>query len=321
MIRILKAIALAAGALFFSNPAPAQTYPAKPVRLIVPYAPGQGTDVLSRFLAQKLQESLGQPFVIENKPGAGGNIGAEAAAKASPDGYTLVMGTNATHAANLAMYGTLPFDHMRDFAPIALVGMLPMVLSAAPSFPASSLDELIAAAKTKPNEINIALPSTTAQIVLELFTRTAGAKLFAVTYKGSAAAFTDVVGGRVPLLIDTATATLPQIAAGKLKALAVSTARRTALAPGIPTFAESGLRGFELVAWNALFAPRGTPVSIVQRLNLEVVRILALPDTRERLLQMGFEPAGSTPEQLAAFVESETRKWTELIRSAGVKAQ
>jgi tripartite-type tricarboxylate transporter receptor subunit TctC len=321
MIRILKALALAAGALACSAAAHAQTYPTKPVRLIVPYAPGQGTDVLSRFLGQKLQESLGQPFVIENRPGAGGNIGADAAAKAAPDGYTLVMGTNATHAANLAMYGSLPFDHVGDFAPIALVGMLPMVLSAAPAYPVSSVQELVAAAKAKPGEINVALPSTTAQIVLELFTQTAGARLFAVTYKGSGAAFTDVAGGRVPLLIDTATATLPQVAAGKLKPIAISTAKRTALAPGIPTFAEAGLAGFELVAWNALFAPRGTPAPIVQRLNAEVLRILAQPDTRERLLQMGFEPAGTSPEQLAAFVQSETRKWTALIRSAGVKAQ
>jgi tripartite-type tricarboxylate transporter receptor subunit TctC len=321
MIRTLKALTLAAAALACPAGALAQTYPAKPVHVIVPYAPGQGTDVLTRFLGQKLQESLGQPFVIENKPGAGGNIGTDAAARAAPDGYTLVMGTNATHAANVAMYSSLTFDHVRDFTPIALVGMLPMVLSAAPGYPAASVAELVATAKAKPGEINVALPSTTAQIVLELFTQTAGVKLFPVPYKGSGAAFTDVAGGRVPLLIDTATASLPNFGAGKLKPIAISTAKRTNLAPGIPTFAEAGLAGFELVAWNALFAPRGTPAPIVQRLNAEVLRILAQPETRERLLQMGFEPAGSSPEQLAAFVQSETRKWGTLIRSAGVKAQ
>ena len=321
MTDMLKKLALAVVATVFSGGILAQPYPAKPVTLIVPYAPGQGTDVLSRFLAQKLQESLGQPFVVENKPGAGGNIGADAAAKAAPDGYTLVMGTNATHAANVAMYPNIAFDHVKDFAPVALVGMLPMVLSAAPSYPAASVRDLVAAAKAKPGEINVALPSTTAQVVLEQFQQMSGTKLFSITYKGSGAAFTDVAGGRIPLLIDTATASLPQINAGKLKAIAISTAARTNLAAAIPTFAESGLPGFELVAWNALFAPRGTPPAIVQKLSSEVAKILAQPEIQRRFLQMGFEPSGSTPEQLTAFVESETRKWGALIRAAGLKAQ
>jgi tripartite-type tricarboxylate transporter receptor subunit TctC len=321
MIRNLAKLAYAVAALTFAAGAAAQAYPARPVLLIVPYAPGQGTDVLSRVVAQKLQESLGQPFVVENKPGAGGNIGAEVAAKAAPDGYTLVMGTNATHAANIAMYPKLSFDHIKDFAPVALVGMLPMVLSASPSYSATTVMQLIAAAKEKPGEINVALPSTTAQVVLEQFQQMSGTKLFPVTYKGSGAAFTDVAGGRIPLLIDTVTASLPQINAGKLKPIATSTASRTKVAPNIPTFAEAGLAGFELAGWNALFAPRGTPAPVIQKLNGEVTRLLAQPETQQRLLQMGFEPSGGTPEQLGAFVESETKKWVTLIRAAGLTAQ
>ena len=196
-----------------------------------------------------------------------------------------------------------------------------MVLSAAPSYAAASVREVIAAAKAKPGEINVALPSTTAQVVLEQFQQMSGTKLFPITYKGSGAAFTDVAGGRIPLLIDTVTASLPQINAGKLKPLAITTGARTNLAPNIPTFAESGLPGFELVAWNALFAPRGTAPQIVHKLSGEVAKILAQPETQQRLLQMGFEPSGSTPEQLAAFVETETRKWGALIRAAGLQAQ
>jgi tripartite-type tricarboxylate transporter receptor subunit TctC len=199
--------------------------------------------------------------------------------------------------------------------------MLPMVLSASPSYPAASVSQLIAAAKAKPGEINVALPSTTAQVVLEQFQQMSGAKLFAVTYKGSGAAFTDVAGGRIPLLVDTVTASLSQINAGKLKPIAITTGSRSKVAPNIPTFAESGLAGFELVAWNALFAPRGTPAPVIQKLNGEVTKILAQPETQQRLLQMGFEPSSSTPEQLGAFVESETKKWVTLIRSAGLTAQ
>lgn len=257
MIRRAQQLFSLIAALSFCAAALAQpAYPAKPVVLIVPYAPGQGTDVLARIVAQKLQETLGQPFVVENKPGAGGNIGTEAAAKAAPDGYTIVMGTNATHAANAAMYPKMGFDHIKDFAPISLVGMIPMVLSTAPSYPASSLKDVIAAAKQKPGDINVALPSTTAQVVLEQLQQMSGAKFFSVTYKGSGAAFTDVAGGRIPLLIDTVTASLPQISSGKLKPIAITTASRAKGAPNIPTVAESGVPGFELVAWNALYAPR-----------------------------------------------------------------
>lgn len=317
MIRFILSLA----AVMLCAAASAQTYPSRPVVVVVPYAPGQGTDVLTRVIALKLQEGLGQPFVVENRPGAGGNIGTEVVAKAAPDGYTLLMGTNATHAANAAMYPKLSFDHQKDFAPISLVGMIPMVLSASPSYSAHSLDELLQAAKRKPGEINVALPSTTAQVVLEQLQQMTGARFFSVTYKGSGAAFTDVAGGRIPLLIDTVTASLPQISAGKLKAVAISTAARTKGAPTIPTFAESGVPAFELVAWNALYAPQGTPQATIARLNSEVNKVLAQPDTQQRLVQLGFEPVGGTVEQLAAFTKSETEKWGKLVRAAGLQAQ
>ena len=321
MIGIVRKLLSSVGVFSLCTVAFAQAYPIRPVVIIVPYAPGQGTDVLTRVMAQKLQEALGQPFVVENKPGAGGNIGTEAAAKAAPDGYTLVMGTNATHAANAAMYPKLGFDHLKDFAPVTLVGMVPMVLSASPSYAGTSVSDLIAAAKQKPGDINVALPSTTAQVVLEQLQQMSGTKFFPVTYKGSGAAFTDVAGGRIALLIDTVTASLPQITAGKLKPLAISTASRAKGAPNIPTFSEAGLAGFELVGWNALYAPRDTPPAVIGKLNGEVNRILAQPDTQQRLLQMGFEPVGGTPQQLAAFTEGETSKWGTLIRAAGLKAQ
>ena len=303
------------------SPAAAQPYPNRPIKLVVPYPPGQGTDVLARTIAERVAASIGQPIVVENRPGAGANIGTDFVAKAAPDGYTLLMGTNATHAMNAAMYPALPFDPVKDFAPVILAGTLPMVLSAAPGFAASSIREIAALAKAKPGTINVALPSTTARVVLETLKQNDGIDLFAVPYKGSGAALTDLIGGQVQLMIDTVTASMPQINAGKIKAIAISTAQRTELASNIPTFAESGAPGFELVAWNALFAPRDTPAEIVALLNAEVNKALAQPEVRQRLLRMGFDAGGGSPDKLRGFVESETQRWGQLIRKAGIKAE
>lgn len=323
MIRMLKPILVGLAACAFAAGALAQAYPARPLRLVVPYPPGQGTDVVSRLIAQKLSGSLGQQIIVDNRPGAGGNIGADMVAKAAPDGHTLVMGTNATHAANAAMYPTMPYDHMEDFVPVALVGLLPMVLSANPSFEASSVKELVGLAKAGPGALSVAVPSSSARVVLELFRQLSSADLFAVDYRGSGAAFTDVLGGRVPLTIDTLAASAGHLSAGRLKAIALSTAGRSESAPGIATFAEAGLEGFDLAPWNALFAPRGTPAKIVARLNTGVAEAISDAQVRARLLQLGVEPApsGFSPEKLAAFVRSETRKWGELVRSAGIKVQ
>ena len=299
--------------------AQAQPYPSKPVRIIVPYQAGQGTDVATRHFAEQLTKALGQSFYIENRPGAGANIGTEAAAKSPPDGYTLIMGTVATHTMNQFLYTSLGFDPEKDFEPIILTGMLPMVISANPAFPPNTVAELIAAAKAKPDSINIAMPSTTARIVYELFKQRSGAPLFGVAYKGSATSMTEVMGGQVPLTIDTVTATRTLVQSGKLKALAITTLKSSELLPGVKSVSEQGLPGFEVTAWNALYAPKGTPKAIIDQLNAEMAKIIATPETRTRLLALGYEPASGSPQQLADFGRAEREKWGTLIKAAGIK--
>ena len=319
-----KAMAYAAGVvagLLYSLAATAQTYPTKTVKIIVPYQAGQGTDVAARYFAEQLSKSLGQTFYVDNKPGAGGNIGTEAAARSAPDGYTLMMGTNATQTMNEFLYPSTGYDSQKDFAPIILVGMLPMVISANPSFPANSISELIAAAKAKPDKIDMALPSTTARIVFELLKERTGAPLFGVPYKGSATAMTEVTGGQVQTIIDTVTATRGHVTAGKLKALGITTLKSSELLPGVKSVAEQGVPGFEMTAWNAFYAPAGTPKPIIDLLNAEVTKILAQPDTQQRLLGLGFEPAGGTPESLAKLEVQERAKWAPLIKAAGLKGE
>ena len=319
-----KAMACAAGllaGLLSGAPAIAQTYPTKTVKIIVPYQAGQGTDVAARYFAEQLSKSLGQTFYVDNKPGAGGNIGAEAAAHSAADGYTLLMGTNATQTMNEFLYPSTGYDSQKDFAPIILVGMLPMVISANPSFPANSISELIAAAKAKPDKIDMALPSTTARIVFELLKERTGAPLFGVPYKGSATAMTEVTGGQVQTIIDTVTATRGHVAAGKLKPLGITTLKSSELLPGVKSVAEQGVPGFEMTAWNAFYAPAGTPKPIIDLLNAEVTKILAQPDTQQRLLGLGFEPAGGTPESLAKLEVQERAKWAPLIKAAGLKGE
>ena len=317
----LKALAgtLCLIASLLSGAALAQAYPTKTVRIIVPYQAGQGTDVMARYVAEQLTKSLGQTFYVDNKPGAGGNIGTEAGARSAPDGYTLTMGTNATHSMNAFLYPSVGYDAEADFAPIILVGMLPMVISANPDFSARSITELVAAATAKPDRIDVALPSTSARIVFELLKANTGAPLFGVPYKGSATAMTEVMGGQVQLIIDTATATRGHVAAGKLNALGITTLKTSALLPGVKSVAEQGVGDFEMTAWNALYAPHGTPQPIIDMLNAEVAKILAQAETRQRLLLLGFEPAGGTATQLAAFERQERAKWGPLIKAAGLK--
>jgi len=300
----------------------ADAYPSKPIRLIVPYTPGQGADSAARIVATKLSEQLGQPLVVENRPGAGGNIGSEAAARAEPDGYTLLVGSNATHAANSSLYSSMRFDPLKDFAPISYIGSVSMVMLAAPDFPAADMRELIDLAKTKPDQINVAVPSSTARVVLELLTTTSGTQLKDIAYKGSSNAVSDLLGGHVQLSIDTAMAATPQVTAGKLKALGVSTSKRSAMLPDVGTFAESGLPGFDLAAWNVWFAPSGTAAEIIDKLNLEIKAVLADEGVKSQLRALGYEPSGvETPQQVSEFVHSETKKWGDLIRSAGIKVE
>jgi tripartite-type tricarboxylate transporter receptor subunit TctC len=317
---MMRRVLVFLSALLAALPAAAQSWPTKPVRLIVPYQAGQGTDVAARYIAERLSTALGQQVFIDNKPGAGGNLGTEAAARSPNDGYTLLMGTVATQAMNEFLYPSTGYDSEKDFAPIILVGMLPMVISAHPEFPAKTIPELIAAAKAQPDKINVALPSNTARIVYELLKARTGAPLFGVPYKASATAMTETIGGQVPVIIDTATATRGHVQAGKLKALGITTLKSSELLPGVKSVAEQGVDGFEVTAWNAMYAPRGTPKEIVDKANAEVAKILALPETRQRLAQLGLEATTGTPEQLAAFEKQERAKWGPLIKAAGLKA-
>jgi tripartite-type tricarboxylate transporter receptor subunit TctC len=319
---IRKVATCAAGLLVFmlwSGAVAAQPYPTKPVKIIVPYQAGQGTDVAARYFADQLSKSLGQAFYVDNKPGAGGNLGTEVAAHSAADGYTLLVGTNATQTMNEFLFPNVGFEPDKDFAPIMRVAVLPLVIAANPSFESNSVAELIAAAKAKPDKIDVALPSTTARLVFELLKVSTAAPLFGVPYKGSATAMTDVMGGQVPIIIDTVPATLGQINAHQLKPLGITTLKSSELLPGVKSIAEQGVRDFEVIGWNAFYAPRNTPRPILDLLTTELAKILAKPETKQRLLQLGFDPGGGTPAELTQFEQRERRKWGPLIEAAGLK--
>jgi tripartite-type tricarboxylate transporter receptor subunit TctC len=315
-------ILLTLSALLGHTLAVAQAYPTKPIRIIVPYQAGQGTDVATRYIAEQLGRALGQPLVVENRAGAGGNIGAAEVARASPDGYTLLMGTNGTHVLNQFLYPSMQFDPVKDFEAISLVSTFPMVVLANPNAPYKTIADLLADAKARPDAVNVGLPSTTARLVQELIQKQSGTVMRAVPYKGSGTSMTDLMGGQVLVAIDTASAARAFVASGKLKALAVTSLKESALLPGVQTAAsQPGLEGFQVVAWNGLYAPHGTPAAIVQKLNAEIAKILALPEARQRLLELGHEAAGGTPESLERFARNERDKWGPLIKAAGVKLE
>ncbi len=320
-MKSLRMLAALAAGLAFASHALAQAYPNKPIRIIVAYQAGQGTDVVGRYVGEKLSQALGQAVIIDNKPGAGANIGTEAAARSAADGYTLTMGTNATHGTNQFLYDKLAFDAEKDFEPIVLVGTFPMGIAANPGFAGNSIADILAIAKSTPKGADMAMPSTTARIVYELLKAQSRAPLFGIPYKGSATAISETMGGQVPLVIDTVTALRPHVASGKLKAIAVTSAKPTELLPGVKPVAEQGLPGFEVIAWNALYAPKGTPKEVVDRLNAEVNKILAQPETRQKLKDLGFDVGGGTPTQLAEFGIAERAKWGPLIKTAGMKAE
>jgi tripartite-type tricarboxylate transporter receptor subunit TctC len=319
---LVAALAAAAATLFTGLPglAQAQSWPTRPVKVIVPYQPGQGTDLATRYLAEHLGKALGQTLVIENRPGAGGNIGTAEAARAPADGYTLLMGTNGTHVLNQFLYPTMPFDAEKDFEPVMLVSSFPMVLVAHPAAPYGSVSELLAAVKAKPDSADVALPSTTALLVLELLKHQSGAAMMGIRYKGSGSSMTELIGGQVPVAIDTIGAARSFISAGKLKVLGVTSLQPTALLPGAKPVAAQGVEGFEVLAWNGLYAPRGTPAAVLRRLNTELAKIVGQPEVRQRLLELGHEPAGGAPTRLADFAKSERAKWGPLISKAGIKA-
>ena len=305
----------------FAVGASAQAYPTKPIRVVVPFPAGGTTDVLARAAAQKLTETLGQPAVVDNRPGAGGNIGAELVAKSPPDGYTLLMGTVGTHAINPGLYPKLPYDHVKDFAPVILVAGVPNVLVINPALPVNSVQELIAYAKANPGALNFASSGngTSIHLSAELFKTMAGVQMTHVPYKGSAPALQDLVGGQVQLMFDNLPSSLALIKGGKLKALAVTSATRAAALPDVPTLAESGLPGFEASSWFGLLAPAGTPAPVIAKLNGEIAKWLATPEAKEKLLAQGATAAGGTPEDFAQFIAAETAKWQKVVKESGAK--
>jgi tripartite-type tricarboxylate transporter receptor subunit TctC len=313
----LGSVLLSAAAIAF-----AQAYPAKPIKLIVPFPPAGSTDLSARAVAGQLGERLGQPVVIENKPGAGGNIGGDLAAKAAPDGYTLFVGTVGTNAINAGLYSKMPFDHLKDFAPVILLSKTSNVLVVNPSLPVNSVQDLVRLAKSKPNEVTFASSGVGTSIHMsgELFKSMAGVQMTHVPYKGSGPMLIDIMSGQVNLAFDNVSAALPHIKSGRLKPIATTGTVRPPSLPDLPTMQEAGLAGYDSTSWNAIFVPAGTPKPIIDRLNKELDAILNSAETKKFFLDQGAEAGGGTPEQLDAFVRAETAKWAKVVKESGAKA-
>lgn len=317
-MRVLPALAL----LFAPLIAFAQAYPTKPVKMIVPYAAGGTTDVLARIMADKLTQGLGQSVVIEYKPGAGGTIGAEAAAKSPSDGYTMVMGAPGSHSTATSLYAKLPYDPVKDFVPIVHVANVPNSIVVHPSLAVKSVPELIAYAKARPGELTYGSAGTgaTTHLTGELFALLANVKLTHIPYKGSGQAMVDLLGGQIQMMFENLPGAATQIRSGKIRGLAVTSLRRSAAFPDLPAVSET-LPGFEVVAWFALFAPAGTPAAIVARLNAESNKALSLAEVREKIAAAGSDPIGGTSDELARFLANDIAKWTRVTREAGIKPQ
>ena len=305
--------------LLFAVQAAAQSYPVKPVRMIVPYPPGGGNDTLARLFAAKLSDRMGQQFVVENRPGAGAMIGTEAAAKSAPDGYTILLSSIATHALSPNLYSRVPYDPVKDFAPITLLGIAPTVLVVNADLPAKTLQELINLAKKQQLAYASGGNGTPPHINAEVFKSVAGIDLLHVAYKGGGPALVDLMAGRVQAMLDTAASAMPHVRSGKLRALAISAPRRSPELPELPTFAEAGLPQYDTNAWYSMHAPAGTPPDIVRRLNTELVAILKDPEILARFKQLATDPVGNSPEEFAAFVRAELDKYARIIKAAGIK--
>ncbi|ABF10851.1 tripartite tricarboxylate transporter substrate binding protein [Cupriavidus metallidurans] len=295
-------------------------YPSKPIRMVVGFPSGGAPDILARIFSEKI--SLGQPVVVDNKPGAGGNIGAETVARSAPDGYTLALGTVGTHSINGALYSKMPYDMVKDFTPVILLASTPNVLVVHPSVPAKNVQELIALAKAKPGQLTFGTPGigTSLHVAGELFNTMAGTKIEHVPYKGRAMAIPDLLGGHITMMFDNLPSALPVVKEGKLRALGVTSAQRSTSAPDIPTIAEQGLPGYEATSWFAVFVPAHTPKEIVAKLNAEMNRIFTLPDVQTKLKTLGLDPILGTPEKLAEYQRSEIAKWAKVVKDSGAKA-
>jgi len=309
-------------ALFsFDGASAADPYPTRLIRMVVGFAPGGGTDLTARPVAQKLSELLGQQVIVENRPGASGNIATEQVTRAAPDGYTVLMGTIAVLAINPTLYGNLRFDPETDLAPVIQVVDSTNVLALHPSVPANSVKELIELAKERSLSAGSSGVGGTGHLAIELFNLLAGGKLVHVPYKGGGPAMADLVGGQVNLVFATAASAVPHLKSGRIKGIAVTTAKRSALMPDLPTVAEGGLAGFEANNWNGLVVPAKTPRAIIDRLNAEMTKVLNMSDVRTTLFNQGLDPAPGTPEQFGAYIRSERAKWAKVIKASGVKPE
>ncbi|MBC7781630.1 MAG: tripartite tricarboxylate transporter substrate binding protein [Proteobacteria bacterium] len=300
-----------------------RNWPTRTVRIISPFTPGSAGDLVARVIQPNLAEALRQSVVVDNRPGAGGNIAAAIAAKSNPDGYTVLMATTGTHAINAGLYAKLPYDPIRDFAPIAMVATSPNVLVVAPAIPVSSVKELIALARAKPGELNFGSSGsgTTVHLSGELFNTVVGLKTVHVPYKGAVEALSDLLAGRLQFMFASLSSALPQVRAGKLRALAVTSAQRQPTLPDVPTVIEAGVPGFDVVVWYALVAPAGTPRGVIERLNRATLGALGAADLKERMSAAGFDPAAaSTPDQLQAYIRTELAKWVSVVKSSGARA-
>ena len=303
--------------------AQAQAFPTKAITIIVPFSAGGTTDILARVLGQFISKDLGQPVIIDNRAGAGGNIGTQLVARAAPDGYTILMGTVGTHAINQSLYPKLAFDPIKDFAPLTRVALVPNLLVANPAQPFKTVKELMAYAKANPGKVTFGSSGSGTSIHLsgELFKQMAGVDIQHVAYKGSAPAVNDLLGNHIAIMFDNMPSAISHVKAGKLRPLAVTTAQRSPALPDVPTIAEAGVPGYEATSWFGLLAPAKTPAPVVARLNAVILKALADPDVKKKLLEQGAEPAGETPAQFAAFIASETVKWGKIVKQSGATAQ
>jgi tripartite-type tricarboxylate transporter receptor subunit TctC len=318
---IIKAVSAVGLILCAFNATASDHYPSKPIKWVVPFPPGGAMDVMARTLGEKLAQSMKQPVVVENRPGAGGAIGSGIVAKSDPDGYTMMI-VSIGHAVNPSLYSKLSYDATRDFEPVSLVGIVPNILVVNPSVKASNVKELIALAKAEPGKLTYASAGngTTVHLAAELFNSMAGVDVLHVPYKGSAPAVTDLMGGQVNMMFDSVSSAKPYVESGKLKALAVTTGKRSSVFPNVPTIAESGIPGYELSGWYAVFVPAKTPKPIVDRLNGELIKALKQNDVRARFTQIGAEPVGSSPQELANTLKTETVRWSKVVRERNIKA-
>ncbi len=317
-LRFIAYAAIFANALACGSAA-AQAYPSKPVRMLIPFAPGGGTDILARMVAQRLSETLGQPVVADNRPAVDGLVASETLVRSAPDGYTLLL-VSSSHAINPAIGRKLPYDTLRDFAPITQTASQQMFLVVHPSLPVKSVRELIDYAKAKPNSLNYGSSSNATALPMELFNSMAGIKTTHIPYKGSAPMLNDLLGGQINLAIAAAVSALPHIKSGRLRNLAIGDSKRSTILPDLPTIAEAGVPGYQAVIWSGLLAPAKTPRPIIDKLYQETSRIVLAPEFKERLVQLGSDAVGSTPEQWSEFIKMEIDKWEKIAKTAGVKA-